>query len=408
MEIKEILESKLEGLGTQIDEKLENALEAQKANLHGELDNLKSNELSALTENYNKLQEQVDSIETSTKRQAETTVRKNWVSDMVGQIKGTESFADQVRTHKGVSFNMPMFSTKAIVNGDADYVDNTSSANVVAPDYQPGIVFDPDRPAHVREFLPTGTTSSDTVRYIKELNYSDGSEIKITGSAAGETTFDLQSNDAPVRTIASHVRVTSEMLDDVAGLTSYLSTRLPKKIRVKEDNVLLYGEGANLPSFTGLTESAAAYADALADSNVNRFDVLTSAVSQVRDDEYMANAIMVHPDDYFNLLLIKDADGMYLMPDQFRFGAEMPRIAGVPLVANTAITTGDFLVGDFSMGAQLFDRQQSSIRFFEQDQDNAIRNVVTVVASERLALAIYRPTAFVYGTFANALATGSA
>jgi HK97 family phage major capsid protein len=99
---------------------------------------------------------------------------------------------------------------------------------------------------------------------------------------------------------------------------------------------------------------------------------------------------------------------MYLMPDQFRFGAEQPRIAGVPLIANTAVTTGDFLVGDFSMGAQLFDRQQSSIRFFEQDQDNAIRNVVTVVASERLALAIYRPTAFVYGDFASALANGSA
>jgi len=91
------------------------------------------------------------------------------------------------------------------------------------------------------------------------------------------------------------------------------------------------------------------------------------------------------------------------MPEQFRFGAEQPRIAGVPLIANTAVTTGDFLVGDFQMGAQLFDRQQSSIRFFEQDQDNAI-----VVASERLALAIYRPTAFVYGDFASALANGSA
>lgn len=408
MEIKELLEAKLDGLGNQIDEKIEGAMEAQKANLHGELDSLKSNELSALTTNYNKLQEQVDSIESSTKRQAESTVSKNWVSDMVSQIKGTEGFADQVRSHKGINFNVPTFSTKAIVNGDADYVDNTSSANVVAPDYQPGVIFDADRPTHVREFLPAGTTSSDTVRYIKELNYSDGSEIKITGSASGETTFDLQSNDAPVRTIASHVRVTSEMLEDVNGLTSYLSTRLPKKIRVKEDNVLLYGEGANLPSFTGLTEDASAYADALADSNVNRFDVLTSAVAQVRDDEYMANAIMVHPDDYFNLLLIKDGQGEYLMPDQFRFGAEMPRIAGVPLVANTAITTGDFLVGDFSMGAQLFDRQQSSIRFFEQDQDNAIRNVVTVVASERLALAIYRPTAFVYGDFASALANGSA
>lgn len=408
MEIKELLEAKLDGLGNQIDEKIEGAMEAQKANLHGELDNLKTNELSSLTENYNKLQEQVDSIESSTKRQAESTVRKGWMNVAFEKMNSEEGFADKVKTGAGITLQVPSFSTKAIVNGDADYVDNTSSANVVAPDYQPGIIFDADRPTHVREFLPAGTTSSDTVRYIKELNYSDGSEIKITGSASGETTFDLQSNDAPVRTIATHTRITTEMLSDIPSLQSYLSVRMPKKIALKEDATLLYGEGANLPSFTGLTEDASAYADALADSNVNRFDVLTSAVAQVRDDEYMANAIMVHPDDYFNLLLIKDGQGEYLMPDQFRFGAEMPRIAGVPLVANTAITTGDFLVGDFSMGAQLFDRQQSSIRFFEQDQDNAIRNVVTVVASERLALAIYRPTAFVYGDFASALANGSA
>ena len=80
----------------------------------------------------------------------------------------------------------------------------------------------------------------------------------------------------------------------------------------------------------------------------------------------------------------------------------------MPLVANTAVSTGDFLVGDFALGAQLFDRQQSSIRFFEQDQDNAIRGVITVVANERIALPIYRPTAFVYGDFTSALANGSA
>jgi len=190
-------------------------------------------------------------------------------------------------------------------------------------------------------------------------------------------------------------------------LTSYLSARLPKKIRVKEDDALLYGVDTPF-TFTGITESASAYSDALADSNVNQYDVLISAVAQVRDGEYMANAIMVHPDDYYNLLLIKDAYGAYQMPDQFRFGSEVPRIAGVPLIANTAVSTGDFLVGDFALGAQLFDRQQSSIRFFEQDQDNAIRGVITVVANERIALPIYRPTAFVYGDFASALANGSA
>jgi HK97 family phage major capsid protein len=79
----------------------------------------------------------------------------------------------------------------------------------------------------------------------------------------------------------------------------------------------------------------------------------------------------------------------------------------VPIIANTAVTLGDFLVGDFASGVQLFDRLQANIRFFEQDEDNATKNLVTVVAEERLALPIYRPTAFIYGNFATALAEGS-
>lgn len=407
MEIKELLEKKLSGLGDMIDAKLEQATEAQKANINNELDSLKKNEIEALTKSYNALQEQVDSLATSASRKSAQVVNKDWMGNLVDQIKGNSNFAADVRSHKGATFNVPSFKTGTILSGQADFVDSTTTANVVTPDYQPGVIFDPDRAQHVRDFLPQGTTTSDTVRYIQETSLVDGTAFKQEGSAGGNTTFDLTAKDAPVREIMGYVRVSREMLEDVNGLTSYLSIRLPKKIRVKEDNGLLYGVDSPY-SFTGLTESASAYVDSLADSNVNRFDVLVSAIAQVRDGEYQANAIMVHPDDYFNLLLVKDAYGQYVMPDTFRFGGQAPRIAGVPLIANTAITTGDFLVGDFALGAQIFDRQQSQVRFYEQDQDNAIRGVITVVASERIALPIYRPTAFVYGTFTNALASGSA
>jgi HK97 family phage major capsid protein len=201
--------------------------------------------------------------------------------------------------------------------------------------------------------------------------------------------------------------MSEEMLNDVAGMTGYLTARLPKKLRLIEDNQILYGNGLG-QNLEGITEVASAYVDSLADANVNRFDVLVKAIAQVRADEYFANAIMVNPADWYNLLLIKSAEGDYLMPESARFGGQAPRVAGVPIIANTAVTSGDFLVGDFAQGVQLFDRLQSNIRFFDQDQDNAIKNLVTVVAEERLALATYRPTAFVYGTFASALAKGSA
>ena len=367
MNITEILDQKLQVLGDHIDSNIEKALESQKDNLNQELDNLKTNEIAGLVEKYNKLQEQADNLEISSKRSGSAQQSENWVSSMISQIKGADGFADQVRSKQGIAFNVPMFSTKVgtPLTGANDFVDGTTSLNVVPPDYQQGIIFTPSRNVHVRQFLPTGTTQSDLIRYVVESSVSDGTAMKAEGSDAGEYSFDLAVSDAPVRTIASFVRLSNEMLEDVQGLTSYLTTRLPSKIRTKEDNILLFGSDS--PSLTGLTEDARAYTDELADSNVNRFDILTKAVAQVRQQEYTANAIMVHPDDFYNLMLIKDAQGRYVIPETARFGGALPMIAGVPLIANTAMTTDKFLVGDFDLGAQLFDRQQSSIRFYEQD-----------------------------------------
>ena len=87
---------------------------------------------------------------------------------------------------------------------------------------------------------------------------------------------------------------------------------------------------------------------------------------------------------------------------------DTPSISGVPIFENTAVTAGDFIVGDWSQGASIFDRQQSFIRFYDQDSTNVRTGDVTVKAQERLAMPIWRSSAFIYGTFSAALAKGSA
>jgi HK97 family phage major capsid protein len=81
---------------------------------------------------------------------------------------------------------------------------------------------------------------------------------------------------------------------------------------------------------------------------------------------------------------------------------------GIPVVVTTAITAGQFLVGDFKLGAQVFDRKQASLEISYENEDNFIKGMVTVRVSERLTLCVYRAKAFIYGNFATALAQGSA
>jgi HK97 family phage major capsid protein len=56
---------------------------------------------------------------------------------------------------------------------------------------------------------------------------------------------------------------------------------------------------------------------------------------------------------------------------------------------------GKALVGAFGTGAQLYDREQASIRISEQHADFFVRNAIVVLAEQRLALAVKRPEAFV-------------
>jgi HK97 family phage major capsid protein len=64
---------------------------------------------------------------------------------------------------------------------------------------------------------------------------------------------------------------------------------------------------------------------------------------------------------------------------------------------------GKFLAGDFALGSQLFQRQGMTIEFFDQDRDNVPLNLITIRMEERHGLAVYRPDAFVYGTFTTAV-----
>lgn len=408
MDLKEILEQKLNTLGDQIDTKINQATEAQKTNLTGELDKLKQGELAKLTADYQELQKQLNAIDTKTNRivGGQMSEVATLGSELHKAIKSHEGFkAFQSRQSK--AFQLDMAGVSMFAKAGDMTTGNSFTGEVIPATRVPGIVFDPDRAQHVRDFISQATTDSDRVYYVRESAFEDNTNTRGESSTKPQSDFELEQKEAPVRKIANYVRMSTEMLNDTPGMVSYLTARLPKKLRIKEDQQILYGNGT-APNLEGITVLASAYIDTLADADVNRFDVLVSAISQVRQDEYLANAIMINPADWYAMLLTKDGEGGYVFPESARFGGVAPRIAGVPIIANTAITSGDFLVGDFALGVQLFDRLQSSIRFFEQDQDNAIKNLVTVVAEERLALPVYRPTAFVYGNFANALATGSA
>jgi len=287
------------------------------------------------------------------------------------------------------------FEVKADMTVGADF-----TGEVIPADRVPGYKFDPTRPVHIRQLLSIGSTQSDVVRYVKESGYSNGAAITAEGATFAQSDFDMTAVNANVKKIGTYFRISEEMLADTPQLTSYLSARAPEKLLDVEDVNILTGSDLG-----GIINSAPAfaagdYADTV--ESANQFDVIVASLNQLALLNYNADTILLNPTDFHKILLLKDTTNNYLK-DQV-YGGLTPVFMGVRVVLNSAIAAGDFLIGNFSVGTQLWVRQGVNVEFFREDGTNVRDGFVTVRVSERIALTNYLPNAFVKGTFATAQA----
>jgi HK97 family phage major capsid protein len=122
---------------------------------------------------------------------------------------------------------------------------------------------------------------------------------------------------------------------------------------------------------------------------------------QVALSELEATGHVLNPRDWAEIELLKDTTGRYIIGDPKADGVK--RLWGLPVVDTTAMTAGNFLTGAFQMGAQIFDREDANVAISTEDANNFRQNLVTILAEERLGLAVYRPEAFIKGTFSTAI-----
>ena len=376
----------LDQLGDVIDAKLEKAYGQALESATGKADEMLKSEISNLT---NKFNERFDALEVANKKQFEAGKKVSFKGALVEAIEG--GAIDAMRN--GMS-KAARFEVKADMTTGADF-----TGEVIPADRVPGYKYDPTRLVHMRQLIPQGSTTSDVVRFVKESGYSNGAAATAEGATMGQSDFDFTATDANVQKIASYFRISEEMLNDTPQLTSYLSARAPEKLLEVEDTQILNGNGT-APNLSGIITDATAFAAggfANAIESANEFDVLTVALNQLALANYAADYIMINPTDFHKILLLKSSQNEYLVKD-WNQGLQ-PRINGVPVVLNTAVTSDKYLVGNFGMGTQLWVRDNVGVEFFREDGTNVRDGFVTVRVQERVALTNYLPNAFVTGDF---------
>ncbi|POO54389.1 phage major capsid protein [Agrobacterium rosae] len=263
----------------------------------------------------------------------------------------------------------------------------------------PGIFGLPDRQMTIRDLLLPGQTSSNNVEYVKETGYTNNAApvAETTAKPYSDITFDMAS--APVRTLAHLFKASRQILDDAPALRSYIDGRARYGLRFVEENQLLNGSGTG-QNIAGLVPQATAFAPAFTPEAVTGIDRLRLAILQVVLAEYPATAFVLNPIDWAKIELTKDAGENYIIGNPQ--GSLTPTLWNLPVVSTQAMASGQFLTGAFSYAAQIFDRMDIEVLLSSENVDDFEKNMFTIRAEERLALAVYRPEAFVTGPVAAA------
>jgi len=416
----EELKAALTEHGQQIDKKLE---ELNKKYMNGEkasneeIESLKSeiksyNEKQAeidkqMNDQFKSMQEQIDKQNIELQKAMKNPVDEaKSLRQVIYDSLNTEEYkaaVSEIGTKKG-KFN---FSVKAA----APVLESTNlTGEVVPPTRVPGVVYDPTRPEHARDIIKGGQTSSNVVFFTEESGYTDGANVVAEGDASGLTDFTLAESSETVKDIATYLKISKNMLSDLPFLSSYIATRVPAKLKIKEDYQILYGDGTG-SNLNGLVTNAAAlvpgtFATGSANAvvNPNLGDLLAVAMNQLKVGYYGPTKIVLNPTDLTAYRNKKTSTDKYLADPRFEFRGGLAFFNGIQILETTMLTAGTYLVGDFNLGAQLFDRKQLTLNFYEQDSDNVEKRMVTVELNERLALVTYRSAAFVTGTIATDLA----
>jgi HK97 family phage major capsid protein len=187
-------------------------------------------------------------------------------------------------------------------------------------------------------------------------------------------------------------------------LQRLIDAKLMYGLNLLSDSQLLFGDGTN-QNLTGLMVDAGvetvgelAAGTTTAQRPGAMLDHIRAAVTRCQTfDFYNINGIVLNPVDWGTLETAKGTDGHYIwisVPN----GGE-PRLWRVPVIVSNAMTSGNFLLGDWTRGATIYDREQMDIRVSESHSDYFVRNGVAILAEERYGFGIELPKAYCKGSF---------
>lgn len=321
-------------------------------------------------------------------------------------LKPFTSGDGRINIPKGTHVNSDPIQVKSLFTGAS----STSGGAFVVNDRTDIVEMLGRKPLTIRNLCSNRRTTSDTVEFVRQTSHTNAAApvAEATSSAAPtadpdtgavvlasgggykpEGAWAFEVVQTPVKTIAEWVPATKRALADVAQLEGLINDELRADVAEEEEDQIVNGNGSG-ENFTGILNTSGIQTQAFAT------DVVTTIRKGITKAKTVGrvnpNGIVLNPSDAEGLDLLKDGNERYYFGGPFSIGSTP--VWGLPVVQSETIAAGTGLLGDFSK-AVIWDREDTTVTMTDSHADFFIRNLVAVLAEERLAFGVTRPTAFV-------------
>lgn len=274
---------------------------------------------------------------------------------------------------------------------------------LVPADRLSGFHTTPNRILTIRDILPASGTTSNLIEFVRENVFTNSAGPQVGGSPEAfenvtkpESAITFTLATQAVQTLAHFIPASKQVIEDSPSLQSFINGRLMYGLKLKEETQLLLGSNAN-GELNGIHTQATAYT-VQSPQLTNEIDIIREMIKQAHVSEYMPDAIIMNPQDWYDIDVRKvgSSDDRYVVGNPREMS--VARLWGLPVVITNSLTSGQVVVGNFALGAEIKDRGQATVEMSLENQDNFEKNMVTIRAEERIALVVYRTEAFIKAT----------
>lgn len=262
---------------------------------------------------------------------------------------------------------------------------NTVITSVQVADVDKSIAPQPRRNA-AADLFTNATISGNAITYFLQGAFETQSGIGTTseGNKKPQASTSFTGTTLALSKIAAWVKETDEILYDEPFLASEVQNTLVYQIGKAEDAHVVGAvkgtSGIGAETYDGTTVTFA--------------DGILKAIKKVKSDSaYDASVVILNPADVFTLLTAKDSNKQYYGGGYFN-GAygngalNIPaNIWGVQIFESSAVSAGQALVCA-KEAVKVWKKGGLDVRLYEQNEDDALYNRVTLLAEERLACAV--------------------